>query len=143
MLRNPDEYLPAYEIYLQRIPTNVLQCRIFGHNFPDFEKELKKLQRNVKSKIGITKTGLGSFEMELICDRHCGVSVIKYLSSDGYWERTPRRIIDEYLYPEYGYLLPEKARSGKGITGQMWAMARAEYFQRLYEKGLIKDELAD
>lgn len=130
MYRDPEEYLPFYGIYLQRLPMNVLKCRVDGHDFPDEEKELKK---GKNSRVKIRRTRRGSYIKETPCNRKCGTSVFRFIDSSGYIEKAAKVQHDEYEYPEYGYLLPEKARSGHGLTRQMRAMARLELLNRLNE----------
>ena len=127
-----DQYLPQYQKYLSSVPMNVLQCRIYGHRFPDLDKELR---RGDKSRAHVTRNRRGTIIINIQCERKCGTFLTRFRTSDGYKERSNRvwREDDrrEYDYENPGYKLPPEARSGHGLTVEMNAMARAEEMERL------------
>jgi len=130
-----DKYLPAYRQYLERVPMNVLKCRIYGHRFPDLDSELKR--KNPRASV--RKTKLGNVVIQIECERHCGTYLTRFRSSDGYVNHANRVVRpdedkrEEYDYENPGYKLPPEARSGHGLTKEMNAMAREEELMRLDE----------
>jgi hypothetical protein len=138
---DPDKYLPVYQRYLENVPTAILKCRIYGHDFPDLDKELAKKH----PRANVRRTRRGTIVIQVECGRKCGTSLFRFRSPDGYITRSNRVIhVDdrrEYDYDNPGYLLPPDARSGHGLTKEMYAMARAEELIRLAE--WITDDLAD
>jgi hypothetical protein len=139
--RDRGKYLPAYQQYLERLPMNVLQCRIYGHKYPDLHEELKK---GSKSRAKVRKSRIGNVSIQIECLRKCGTSIYRFRTFDGYVDR-PNRVIHEdknailmserreYDYDNPTYLVPPEARSGHGLTKEMNAMARAEELTRLTE----------
>ena len=131
--RDRDEYLPAYQKYLERAPMNVLKCRIYGHRFPDLDEELKR----ARSRASVRRTRMGTIIIEIECSRRCGTFLSRFRTSDGYRAKANKISHQddrkEYDYDNPGYLLPPEARSGHGLTAEMNAMARAEEITRLEE----------
>jgi hypothetical protein len=129
-----DKYLPQYRKYLENVSINILKCRIYGHQFPDLDIELKK---GDKSKAHVHRSRLGNYVIQIECRRKCGTVLTRFRTSDGYRERSNRveRPTDkgEYDYENPGYKLPPEARSGHGLTQEMNAMAREEELMRLSE----------
>jgi hypothetical protein len=127
-----DKYLPAYQKYLENVPMNVLKCRIYGHQFGDLDDELKKKN----SRAHVHRSRLGTIIITLECRRKCGTTLIRFRTSDGYRQRANKVTHtdderSEYDYENPGYKLPPEARSGHGITAEMYAMARVEELARL------------
>jgi hypothetical protein len=139
--RDRDTYLPAYQKYLERVPSNILKCRIYGHKFPDLDDELKKKN----SRASVRRNRRGTIVIQIECGRRCGTYLTRFRTADGYRARSNRIYREddrkEYDYDNPGYLLPPEARSGHGLTVEMNAMARAEEMERLSD--WITDDFED
>jgi hypothetical protein len=114
----------AFEQWLaSQVDTVVLRCRVGRHKWPDpFDKACH-----------VTKPAVlnGRFLIEADCERGCGVSVTRYVGTDGIIERS----IPHYDYPDNdatgrAYLLPREARSGHGLTKEQRGLMFLELIKR-------------
>lgn len=134
--RDRDKYIPAYEKYLQNVSMSILKCRIYGHDIPDLDVELRRKNSTAR----VWKTRRGSTVIQVECKRKCGTIVTRFRAPGGYIEKANRvQHVNEqderkeYDYDNPRYLLPPEARSGHGLTKEMNAMAREEELNRLAE----------
>jgi hypothetical protein len=132
-MTSPDEEArqrEAFERWAQTISLRILKCRVQGHQFPDWDD-----QRRTK----ISRTRQGSYVIDAACARRCGVILVRYVSSDGYLERSNRITLDYSQAhtadrdPDKSYLMPKAARTGHGYSRAQRAALRREYIERLSE----------
>jgi hypothetical protein len=115
----------AFRKWLSDRPTEQLECRIFGHQWPGVT-ELSE-----KDRIG-RRTG-GQYVLEMYCHRGCDVQRRSYLTSSFF----PAPTGNTYTYPP-GYQLPEAEGGGWYFDKARRAAVRGELIRRASEIRPIK-----
>jgi hypothetical protein len=109
----------AFDDWISRIPTRMLECRVNRHAFADWSDKKRAAWRKSRATRIVS--------VEVPCKRRCGTTLTKFMENDGTFSR--RNIIRHFYDPEFGYLMPPEAR-GPGLTKERIAKFRQELMER-------------
>jgi hypothetical protein len=112
----------AFDTWIAGIEVKMLECRVNGHDWPDWSDRKRAAWRKSRATKTIT--------VEVPCKRKCGTTLTRFMDEGGYYVH--RNLIRHYYDPEFGYLMPPEAR-GPGLTRERRAKLRAELIERLSE----------